>query len=768
MLSASDNAPYKLASRRRRRATITIIDDDRPQLTIVEAPSVQGAADIPQKEADPLLSAPQKLSGPQKVTRPNILKDGDLALTSLAFSQAAWSATEAGADGTLNVTVNISPALATASAVSITPRYDSAAAADVSVPKTLTLPAGRTSVDLPITIRADALVEGAEKLEIQLSAVEGAPYKLGAPAKTTITINDDDFATLVFSQAAWSATEAGADGTLNVTLNISSAMANASAVNITTRYDSAAAADVSVPATLTLPAGRTSVDLPITIRGDSAIEGAEKLEIELSAVAGAPYTLGAQAKTTITINDDDFAALAFSQAAWSATEADTDGTLTANVKINPALPITGTVNITTRHISTTNADASVPVTLTLPAGRTSVDLPITIRADSAIEGAEKLEIELSAVEGALYKLGAPAKSAITINDDDFATLALDKAAYTVNEGDGALNILVKINPALPITGTVNITTRHISTTNADVSVPVTLTLPAGRTSVALPITIRADSAIEGAEELEIELSAVEGALYKLGAPAKSAITINDDDFATLALDKAAYTVNEGDGALNILVKINPALPITGTVNITTRHISTAAADVSVPATLTLPAGRTSAALRVDTTDDTEIEGDETFTVALSASDNAPYTLGRPFTATVTISDDDQSSSTALALQRSAWTVTVTPGDQQLDVSWQAPPRAKVSDISEYWVTWCLEKEGWGCNPTTRVIYPAADGSGSFTITRHFSPGSDPNMVPLINGARYRVYVRAMQGYNTSLATSESSYDNRPQASGDNP
>ena len=659
VLSASDNAPYKLASRRRRRATITIIDDDRPQLTIVEAPSVQGAADLPQKEADPPPGAPQKLSDPEKETRPNILKDGDLYPTSLAFSQAAWSATEAGADGTLNVTVNINPALATASTVSITPRYDSAAATDVSVPATLTLPAGRTSVDLPITIRADALVEGAEKLEIQLSAVEGAPYKLGAPAKTTITINDDDFATLVFSQAAWSATEADTDGTLKVNVKINPAMANASAVNITTRYDSATAADVSVPATLTLPAGRTSVDLPITIRGDSAIEGAEKLEIELSAVAGAPYTLGAPAKTTITINDDDFAALAFSQAAWSATEADTDGTLKVNVSISPALPTASTVNIMTRHISTAAADVSVPVTLTLPAGRTSVDLPITIRADSAIEGAEKLEIELSAVAGAPYTLGAQAKTTITINDDDLADLSFEKAAYTVNEGDGNLDVIVKLSPALKTDSQVNIRVYfHGAATDADVSVPATLTLPKGATSVKLAIAISEDTLVENAEKFEIGLSAIAGAPYKA--------------------------------------------------------------------------------------------------------------VGQMPKTTITIEDNDKPAPQKLALQRSVWTITVTPGDQQLDVSWQAPPRAKVSDISEYWVTWCLEKEGWGCNPTTRVIYPAADGSGSFTITRHFSPGSDPNMVPLINGARYRVYVRAMQGYNTSLATSESSYDNRPQASGDNP
>ncbi len=754
---------------------VTPIDDYSFPITIHGDDIVEGPESF-EIELSAVAGARYQMGRP--VTATITINDDEFA--ALALGQAAYTVNEGA--GTLTIPVKISPAMANASAVNITTRYDSAAAADVSAPATLTLPAGQTSVDLQIPITADSDVEHDETFTVTLSAVADAPYKLGAQAAATITIQDDDSAALAFSQAAWSVTEADTDGALNVNVSISPALPVTGTVNITTRHISTAAADLSVPATLTLPAGQTSVDLPITIRGDDTIEGAEKFEIELSAAAGARYTLGAPAKTAITINDDDFAALTLGQAAWSVTEGDTDGTLNVKVSVSPALPVTGTVNITTRYDSAAAADVSVPETLTLPAGQTSVDLPITIRGDSAVEGVEKLEIELAAVAGAPYKLGAQATATITINDDDFATLALgnadstvdesaqqrlglDEPDYTINEGGGALTIPVSISSALPVTGTVNITTRHISTAAADVSVPATLTLPQGATSASLRIPITDDTDVEGAETFEIELVAVADALYTLGAQAKATITINDDDLATLAFSQAAWSVNEGDGALNITIDISPALPTDSAVNITTRHISTAAADVSVPATLTLPKDATSVTLRVDTTDDTDVEGDETFTVALSASGNEVYTLGQPVTATITIKDNDQSLAASVVDSNAPWTIAVAPGDQKLEVSWQAPPGVKAGDIFAYRVTWCLEVEGWGCNPTTRLVYPAADGSGSYTITRHFSPGSDPSMAPLINGARYRVYVRAMQGYNTSLARSESSYNNRPQPPG---
>ena len=54
-------------------------------------------------------------------------------------------------------------------------------------------------------------------------------------------------------------------------MNINPALTEAGSVNIKTPPN--AAADARVPASLALPAGQTSVDLPITIVGDDDVEG---------------------------------------------------------------------------------------------------------------------------------------------------------------------------------------------------------------------------------------------------------------------------------------------------------------------------------------------------------------------------------------------------------------------------------------------------------------------------------------------------------------
>ena len=572
------------------------------------------------------------------------------------------------------------------------------------MPSTLALPAGQTSVDLSITINGDDDAEDDESFDVELSATDAAPYTLGQPAKTTITITDDDRPELTTAQAlsaqgaaaapqkeaespsnaphtqsdtqgatsqteqsvdagsdsaqqsklslaqsAWSAGEA--DGALDVTVNISPALAEASAVNITTRYNGAAsAADVSVPATLTLPKDATSATLQISITADTDIEGAESFEIELVAVADAPYELGAPRKTTITINDDDRATLAFSQAAYTVNEG--DGELRAIVNMSSALP-NGVFPELNRVFgeghTATSADigATTVMSKTLTADGSSIVVKIPITNDTDVEGDESFELELSANPGAPYELGAPATATITIVDDDHRpTLTLQQAAYRVNEADGALDITVSISPALPVTSTVNITTQHITSAAADITVPATLTLPKGATSATLRIPVTADTEVEDAELLMIALSAVADAPYELGAPFGAFITILDDPRPALTFEQASYTANEADGAVRVVVNIAPSMPGGSTLLLTPvfgQGHTAASADINstAPKLVTLAPHVSSVVVLIPITNDTEREVNETFAIALSGGPGTVFRLGSPATATVTIVDNDR-------------------------------------------------------------------------------------------------------------------------------
>ena len=692
--------------------------------------------------------------------------DDDLPV--LTLDKAAYTVNEA--DGVLRVVVKMSAYLPDEF-----PRIrtfigegDTATPADIEGSfhqhKSKVQTADGYAIEVDIPINDDDLIEDDETFSIEL--VAGASYELGAQTSATVTIVNDDRPTLSFTQAAYTVYED--DGVVRVIVNMSPALPSSQwpAVETVFGQEHTATYRADVGTNLELSRVETAdgsgVAVDISITNDTDVEGDETFAIALKGGPHMSYELGEPATATITIvDDDDLPVLSLGQAAYTVTEGDSDVSLNVEVSYSKPLTKAGTLLITARHLSTSADDFAVVTEAQLPKDARKTVFGITIRGDNLVEADERFEIALSPGADARFRVGKPAT--VTIVDDDLPTLSLGKAGYSVDEDAGWLTIPVSVSPALEVTSAVNVTTRYGTAGAADVSVPATLTLPKGATSADLRVAVSDDNLIEGAEKLEFELVAVNNAPYELGAQVAAAITINDDDLADLSFEKAAYTVNEGDGNLDVILKLSPALKADSQVNIKVYYHGAATdADVTVPATLTLPKGAASVKLAIAISEDTLVENAEKFEIGLSAIAGAPYkAVGQMPKTTITIEDNDKPAPQKLALQRSVWTITVTPGDQQLDVSWQAPPGVNVDDISEYRVVWCLEAES-GCNPATQLAYPKADGTGSFTITRQFSPTS--GWSTLTNGASYRVYVRAVNGgVNTILATSEFSYDNRPQA-----
>ena len=716
-----------------------------------------------------------RLGSPSKATI--TIVDDDLPV--LTLDKAAYTVNEA--DGVLRVVVKKSAYLPDEF-----PRIrtfigegDTATAADIEGSfhqhKSKVQTADGYAIEVDIPFNDDDLIEDDETFSIEL--VAGASYELGAQTSATVTIVNDDRPALSFAQAAYTVNEE--DGVVRVIINMSPALPSSQWPAVETVFGQGHTATYRADVGTNLKLSRvesaesrvesangSNFAVDISITNDTEVEGDETFAIALKGGAHMSYELGEPATATITIvDDDDLPILSLGQATYTVREEDSDISLNVEVSYSKPLTKAGTLLITARHLSTSADDFAVVTEAQLPKDARKTVFGVTIRGDNLVEADERFEITLSPGADARFRVGKTATATITIVDDDLPTLSLGKAGYSVAEDAGWLTIPVSISPALEATSTVSVTTRYGTAGAADVSVPATLTLPQGATSADLRVAVSDDNLIEGAEKLEFELVAVNDAPYELGAQAAAAITINDNDLADLSFEKAAYTVNEGDGQLDVTVKLSPALKTDSQVNIRVYYDGAAtAADVSVPATLTLPKGAASVKLAIAISEDTLVESAEKFEIGLSAIAGAPYkAVGQIPKTTITIEDNDKTAPQpqTSALQKSVWTITVTPGDQALAVSWKAPPGVKVDDISEYRVVWCLEAES-GCNPTTHLAYPKADGTGSYTITRQFS--AESGWSALTNGARYRVYVRAVNGgVNTILATSEFSYDNRPQA-----
>ncbi len=116
----------------------------------------------------------------------------------VSFAQSSYSVAEG---ESVTVTVNVSPALTSASSVNLVLASTTAADSDYTVTGLagirLTLPAGETSTTFTVAAVSDMATEGSEKIQYVLEAISAADYVVSASGETTVvTISDTQQATV--------------------------------------------------------------------------------------------------------------------------------------------------------------------------------------------------------------------------------------------------------------------------------------------------------------------------------------------------------------------------------------------------------------------------------------------------------------------------------------------------------------------------------------------------------------------------------------------
>ncbi|HEX6714913.1 MAG TPA: Calx-beta domain-containing protein, partial [Thermoleophilaceae bacterium] len=172
----------------------------------------------------------------------------------------------------------------------------------------------------------------------------------------------------------------------------------------------------------------------------------------------------------------------------------------------------------------------------------------------------------------------------------------------------------------------------------------------------ISIPINDDSVKETTETFGLALSGATGTpATTLGAISAATVSIMDDDAMPIfRLDASSYSAGEGDGGLDITIvrDTDPSLAgtvdpnATSSVDWTTADGTAGAADYTgAPAspdnTLAFDPGDTAQIVSVALLEDTLVEGDETFGVALA--NPVAGQLSDPHNATVTIHDNDSPS-----------------------------------------------------------------------------------------------------------------------------
>ena len=256
---------------------------------------------------------PASLSGSTTVT----IEDA----TPSPAPQAAFSLSSASAgegSGTHDVTVSLSAAAASALTLNYTlggtavRDEDYAITGSTDTGGTVSIAAGAQSATIPIEITDDSTEESAETIVVTLT--EGTGYRVGAESTYTLTIADDDTTSggplVSFAVASQSANEG--EGVQTVTVNVTPAPDAA----LTLRYTAGGTATrgagndytIASSGTVEVSAGSSSADITVTVNDDTRDEGSETVILTLS--AGSGYTVGSPNRHTLTITDNDGAAVA--------------------------------------------------------------------------------------------------------------------------------------------------------------------------------------------------------------------------------------------------------------------------------------------------------------------------------------------------------------------------------------------------------------------------------------------------------------------------
>jgi hypothetical protein len=318
-----------------------------------------------------------------------------------------------------------------------------------------------------------------------------------------------------------------------------------------------------------------------------------------------------------------------------------------------------------------------PGKLTFASDETTKTITVTINQDSEIEGLETINLKLSAASSNAL-ITSPRTSQVLIADDDGPTqVQLAPASQSVNESVGNAQFFAVRSG--DITGSSSVHYASADGTNADdtfnahaandyASTSGDFTFAPAEFSKPINVPVVDDSLPENPEDFGVTLSNLLGAKFPndVSTVTASATIVDNDSAPRFQLDASSYEVNE-DGSVDVTVqRLSSATAALVSANdvfnvnwATTDGTATNPADYipgpdqqlefdSTDDAETITIAANDADTQIGLVNDTVVEGDEMFGLALTSANNAGLpgnsgidgSLGTPSSANVTIHDND--------------------------------------------------------------------------------------------------------------------------------
>ncbi|WP_300061065.1 Calx-beta domain-containing protein, partial [uncultured Roseobacter sp.] len=512
---------------------------------------------------------------------------------------------------------------------------------------TVNFAAGEDTAVISIDVTGDVDPENNELFFVQLSAPTGATLATST-ASATIE-NDDPFEpALLLSNATAQAEGDTGTTSFEFTVTRSGILTQASSADYVVSGGSADADDFggTFPSgTVNFAAGEDTATITIDVTGDTDIESNESFVVTLSNPTNARIIDGVGVSTIL--NDDAplptlSIADAGAQEEGDTSTTDFNFTVTRSGDLSEAS--SAAYAVVASGANAADFGGALPSgTVTFAAGEDTAVITIEVSGDVDLEGDEQFLVSLSAPQNATIADGLAV--ATILNDDTTLSISDAGAQFEGDAGTTGFEFTVTRTGDLSQASSAAYQVSGGTADAADFGGTFpsgTVSFAAGEDTATITVNVSGDTDLEAAETFVVTLSGPTNAT--LADDTGTATILNDDSapLPTLSIADAGAQAEGDAGTTSFAFTVTRAgdLSAASTAAYAVVAGDTDAADFggALPSgTVSFAAGEDTAVITVDVTGDLDVEGDEAFSVVLSAPDNA--TLADD-TGTATILNDD--------------------------------------------------------------------------------------------------------------------------------
>ena len=539
--------------------------------------------------------------------------DNDYPPLTVMFGNAAYTAAEGG-EVAVTVTLSADPGRTLVIPIEETLEGGATSADYSGVPSSVTFASGETSQTITFMATDDSVDDDGEGVQLSFGASLPSGVTAVTPTTTTVSITDDDDppVTVMFGAPSYTVAEGGTE-TVTVTLSADPERTVVIPIEATLEGGASTADYSGVPLNVTFASGETSRTFSFVATQDTENDDGEGVRLSFGTPLPAGVTAGTPNATALTIFDDDGTGVTLSAVSLTITEGSSQ-TYTAVLDTQPTAAVTVTINDPAGSTGVTADPAS------LMFGTTDWSSPqtVTVRAAQDADDADETATVTHTVSSTDSDYNAAWVSGVSVSviddEDPFVTVMFGASDYTAAEG-GQVEITVTLSADPERTVVIPIVkTEAGGASAADYSgAPSSVTFQSGEVSQTITFMATDDTQDDDDETVALSFGASLPTGVTAGTPNEATVSITDDDdpAVTVMFGNAAYTVAEGgEVAVTVTLSADPERTVVIPIAATLQGGATRGDYSGVPSDVTFASGETSQTITFMATQDTEDDSDE--------------------------------------------------------------------------------------------------------------------------------------------------------------